>query len=524
MAGRTNKPLVKPRQISREHIVALRPARHRDIKGKIEYREELRATLPVLDVNEIRRHRIPFHEAMCSEIEEEGFHESSDYIRRLIQLDHDTRQKAGPETLLWKRPQLRKHTLNLQKLRFGLTEAETAKKKGNKGSEAHEFLRLAVFFMLKNQDWWWVAEQLFLLCVEAVTGFRTDGGRKEATTRYIYGLFLFQKLGDVERAKTHLQIARELSAGKSWRATKELGQPQDTIYIESNSILYKALIELGVRARKTDPLIAVKLCTQAHRRALECDRPKNVADALLELAVSYQSTQEYDMAIMTLKQLRDMCSDNNLSQGLCKAHLELAFSYKSANIRDVFPTIRPFMFSNCGTKHLEAIRLHNTKGATHKAIPALVTSLFKMHQHGTPEQLEQTRAIAAAAAGTDVMPPIGKLILSKDPESLKTLVAWKESQKPFWKEGSYYFAPSSMADKSVGPTADEYAQSYSGLMRVPFVGKDLELLKRLMGDEDDQIPFPKQISEERQLHVSAPRRKQKSDQKISNTFEIGSAT
>ncbi|CAG2066087.1 unnamed protein product, partial [Timema podura] len=54
MAGRTNKPLVKPRQISREHIVALRPARHRDIKGKIEYREELRATLPVLDVNEIR--------------------------------------------------------------------------------------------------------------------------------------------------------------------------------------------------------------------------------------------------------------------------------------------------------------------------------------------------------------------------------------------------------------------------------------------------------------------------------------
>ncbi|CAG2067859.1 unnamed protein product, partial [Timema podura] len=131
------------------------------------------------------------------------------------------------------------------------------------------------------------------------------------------------------------------------------------------------------------------------------------------------------------------------------------------------------------------------KGATHKAIPALVTSLFKMHQHGTPEQLEQTRAIAAAAAGTDVMPHIGKLILSKDPESLKTLVAWKESQKPFWKEGSYYFAPCSMADKPVGPTADEYAQSYSGLMRVPFVGKDLELLKRLMGDEDDPIPFPK---------------------------------
>ncbi|CAG2065735.1 unnamed protein product [Timema podura] len=259
----------------------------------------------------IPKHRIPFHEAMCSEIEEEGFHESSDYIRRLIQLDHDTRQKAGPETLLWKRPQLRKHTLNLQKLRFGLTEAETAKKKGNKGAEAHELLRLAVFFMLKNQDWWWVAEQLFLLCVEAVTGFRTDGGRKEATTRYIYGLFLFQNqfklvsslklistlnritsqeiscllrtsVGDVERAKTHLKIARELSAGKSWRATKELGQPQDTIYIESNSILYKALIELGVRARKTDPLIAVKLCTQAHRRALECERlPVSILERVL---------------------------------------------------------------------------------------------------------------------------------------------------------------------------------------------------------------------------------------------------
>nr|CAD7408983.1 unnamed protein product [Timema poppensis] len=485
MAGRTNKPLVKPRQISREHIVAHRPVRHRDIKGKIEYREELRATLPVLDVNEIRRHRIPFHEAMCSEIEEEGFHESSDYIRRLIQLDHDTRQKAGPETLLWKRPQLRKHTLNLQKLRFGLTEAETARKKGNKGAESHELLRLAVFFMLKNQDWWWVAEQLFLLCVEAVTGFRADGGRKEATTRYIYGLFLFQKLGDVEGAKTHLQIARELSAGKSWRAAKELGQPQDTIYIESNSILYKALIELGVQARETDPLIAVKLCSQAHRRALECDRPKNVADALLELAVSYQSTQEYDMAIITLEQLRAVCSENNLSQGLCKAHLELAFSYK----REIAELKNLPLESGIASRYLG--EYYFKLGATHEAIPPLVTSLFKLHQHGTSEQLEQTRAIAAAAAGTDVMPQIGKLILSKDPESLKTLVAWKESHKPFWKDGAYYFAPSSMADKPVGPTADEYAQSYSGLIRVPIVEKDLELLKRLMGDEDDHIPIPK---------------------------------
>lgn len=94
-------------------------------------RDEIKHNLPVLTRREIRRFRIPYHEALCLELEEDGCYEAATFFRMLIQFQEDMRSEAGPGSLIWLYPQLKDEKDKLNKVYKGLKAAQEAKQQGN---------------------------------------------------------------------------------------------------------------------------------------------------------------------------------------------------------------------------------------------------------------------------------------------------------------------------------------------------------------------------------------------------------
>ncbi|KAJ4450123.1 hypothetical protein ANN_01530, partial [Periplaneta americana] len=143
----------------------------------------------------------------------------------------------------------------------------------NLDAESHALLQLAIFFMTRSEDWWWIAEQLFLKCVEVGHRYRADGGRREAIIRYCYGLMLLEQLDRPKEAYELLQEARELSRGHVWNAEKELGRPMESLYVETCCLLSSTLLSLSQEIRSEFPEQAIRYCNLAVRRAVEGKEP-----------------------------------------------------------------------------------------------------------------------------------------------------------------------------------------------------------------------------------------------------------
>ncbi|XP_049800159.1 uncharacterized protein LOC126235481 [Schistocerca nitens] len=222
-------------------------------------REQLKETLPTLTYRDIRRYREPYHLALCQELHEDQFEQSALYVERLLKLEQDIRQLAGPGTAEWVRPQLRNQIDFLNKLRIGLTEAEQARTQGQAGFDCGAYLQVGLFFMQKPATWWWLAEQLLLQAVAAGRRCKTDGGRREAIARYVYGSFLLDQLEDARAAHKQLEAARKLSAGREWVSERDMGVELDSVFAAASLRLHDATVALIKQTRPNDPRGAVRL-------------------------------------------------------------------------------------------------------------------------------------------------------------------------------------------------------------------------------------------------------------------------
>lgn len=72
---------------------------------------------------------------------------------------------------------------------------------------------------------------------------------------------------DPQRASVYLKQSREISMGKSWTAKKELGGAQHTVFTESCTFLYRALLEEAKGLINASPSKGQRICTIARRRA-----------------------------------------------------------------------------------------------------------------------------------------------------------------------------------------------------------------------------------------------------------------
>lgn len=88
-----------------------------------------RTSLLLIDLSP-SRFRLPPHEAIVDELEENNYKESVHYLRELFEFDEETRKEAGPGTLTWKKPRLKDNRDAMLRLKEGLITVERAKNAG----------------------------------------------------------------------------------------------------------------------------------------------------------------------------------------------------------------------------------------------------------------------------------------------------------------------------------------------------------------------------------------------------------
>ncbi|XP_063224846.1 uncharacterized protein LOC134532349 [Bacillus rossius redtenbacheri] len=427
-------------------------------------RDRLQSRLPQVVETEIRRLRLPYHEALCLELEEEGFPTSAGFLRSLVQLDAQAHGEARPgdpvkrpgdpvkrredpvkrrEAPVKRRPPLAGQNQLLDKLQHGLREAEKARQTDDVAREAAALLGLGVFFMHAGDAWWWLADQLLLASLGVARDHTRDGGRAEALASYVYGLFLFEHMQEPGEAAPYLAKARDLAMGQSWDAEDELRRPQDTVFVESCHLLYLALTKMAAGLRDSDPARAVQLNKTALRRAHDSGQVESIDGAMLELGVSYIASGEYLQAVETLEALKMICFDEKDVEVLATTLMQLAFAYQCAGDNaNALHHLRLYLSwseenqleVHIATAHRYLGEIFLKRNELSEATPFLRRAVFFFEKLGMTPQTEQSRALMALSASLMALPFVTALLLDGRDPSLRTLVRWKDSPKSFWRE------------------------------------------------------------------------------------------
>ena len=288
-------------------------------------RKKFRESLPVLNKQQIRKHRLPYHESLLADLEDNGFVNSAEFIKQLIELQERTRKKSGPGTVVWLRPQLKYSKSTLDVLVKCLTTAETAHNEDKVGLEWDEMLHLAAQYAFGSEDWWWLGEQLLYQCVSIE--YPDEFNKQEAIAYFIIGKYLVEKGKKMEPGRYYLDLARVMSKGKSWTCSKILGKRQDIVFIESCRLLYSVLIEEAVLIMKTDPKKALEICNVARKRAAEaCDHNNEYEASLLRGRCELLLNRSLDAIATVLKTLHRTVR-RGFVKGICEAKIALALAY-----------------------------------------------------------------------------------------------------------------------------------------------------------------------------------------------------
>ncbi|GLV36098.1 hypothetical protein CBL_01862 [Carabus blaptoides fortunei] len=409
-------------------------------------KDNIRKKLPVLNKAQIRRHRIPYHEALYLELQEEGFAESANFLRSLIEYQDAIRNKAEPESLVWSKPLLKDHPEMIDELYNGIKSAEKAFQNNLFGEQCDSLLKLGIFYSNQSDVWWWLAEQIFVKAVNCVCCYNLDGGKRHAFSRYLYGRYLLLQAKNAERANDQLRICRELSIGRRWSTQEILQIPQSILYIECCSLLYKALLIIAREIKQDDPLKAFKICTIAQKRAIDAQDKTGEADCLMELALCKMKARDIKNSLSWFNKVLRMQNTLNNGVGVCETHIQLAFAYSSlGNVIEAKQHLTLLLkyskehslkyFYGQALRHLGEFHLNHAH--PNEATKYLIEALQVFHELDDYDNREQVKNLAAISAGQELLGEYRKLIQGCNKTKLgqiniEKIISWKDKREEFW--------------------------------------------------------------------------------------------
>ncbi|XP_046599343.1 uncharacterized protein LOC107222410 isoform X1 [Neodiprion lecontei] len=406
--------------------------------------------LPDLSTEDVRRYHFAHHEIVCLELEEAGYENAAQYLRMLFDLDEEMRVKAGPGTIIWTNPRIKDDGASIDRLKIGLAEANKAMLNEQPIAQAAALLDTALHFQGTSWEWWWVAEKLFRSAMAASEAVENDDHQTLTTIKYLYGRFLFKEMKETKVSLKFLDEARQASEDKSWNASKILGIKQDSVFRECCTLLYRAMLEMAIRAQRNHETdIAIAACQKALKHATDSDHEEYITDVLCVLGRSYLASDQPQLALQNFIKYLNLSRQIFDHNGICDAHMELAFTYKE--LGDPMNTM----------EHLERLRETASKFElpyklaqahyyigehllTHGVLPAATSHLefaFTLY-NGLGQTLEanHARCIAAVSKGQEFIDQYIELILQSgeyDQAATVRLCDWKNNRVPFWRGKKY---------------------------------------------------------------------------------------
>ncbi|KXJ72703.1 hypothetical protein RP20_CCG017393 [Aedes albopictus] len=175
-------------------------------------KSRLRKKVPLLSFQDVRRARIPFYEALASELYEGGCPNAAFLMLQLIEFEHDHVPPTSDPAIEEKRLKNSKNLLNF--LYKSLRAAEGHKNEQRYADEVEHLLMIGRSF-LDDERKRWIARQFFLIALDRCEDCQLEGSRIGTLGKYYYGSFLLEE-EILDEAVQMLESAEGWARGKSW--------------------------------------------------------------------------------------------------------------------------------------------------------------------------------------------------------------------------------------------------------------------------------------------------------------------
>ncbi|XP_018572812.1 uncharacterized protein LOC108912130 [Anoplophora glabripennis] len=453
---------------------------------------EMRAALKVCNMDDVRRHKMPFEKALIIGLEEKGYYVAAAIIQDLIDVQTSRRETSGPSSVLWSKPQLKDNKNLLKTLSDNLVISDIQRNMNDHAKECETFLKTATHFAFLHPDWWWMGEQLLLMSISFGKRYPSTEGKYEALSSYVYAKFLLENTKETESAHLYLIKVRELSKGKKWVTIALFPDERDYLYTRANYLLHMCLMQEARSYLRSDVNKAIKLANIARKRAAEACNLDGETRALLLKGICEVSTKRAMAAIATFTKAYYIQERLGNLEGICMAKLHLAQAYLVNG--DTLQSLRTLLTArDCAErnnltyllgqayKHLGEFYLNN--GEPRKATPLLGEALKILHKAESVLDIEQVRNLEAISMGLELFPRYLKLLSdTSDPvngfENLMKMIDWKDLRVQFWSQDDISFDPSSLdSPKNSDTQQTSISSSYDVGSRMNSNPKDEQILK-----------------------------------------------
>ncbi|XP_076840017.1 tetratricopeptide repeat protein 29 isoform X2 [Brachyhypopomus gauderio] len=394
--------------------------------------------------DDIAQFRNSLRQNICVWMLREGFHRSFTELQSLLERWKASRLAAGPGSALWLQRPLEDQPRKLEALKEHLTRAETAERAGQHVEVYENYLALARFF--SEPEGRWLRCRFYELSLLSARKVKMDCGRREAEANGHVGQTYLEQ-GDFEAARVHYEAFHELAVGRSWQ--DEGGHTHQYCATAGLCRVYTLLAQRQLQCK--DYRTAIQILTKAYDMAKEGGDRRMEGEAAYRVGLAYQSMGNQRAAKEFLSTFAEISRGLGDADGLGKAYKAIAQSLESEG--KVGETIEHLQ------KYFAVSQEGNQEGNLQDACMSLGTIYTSRGQYdrgseyftqayglacslGTEPLLRKAQACVSIARALTLLRPYSAALLTGGPQSVRTLIRWKEAREDGFSNSSGRTAPS----------------------------------------------------------------------------------
>ncbi|KAK2563254.1 Tetratricopeptide repeat protein 29, partial [Acropora cervicornis] len=266
------------------------------------------------------RYRNTYEHNLCLDMLKEGFHQSFRELFNLMEKQKEEIASLGPDSGLSDQPLLEDEPEKLDQLKYHLTTAEAAKRRGKMDQVYHSLLALARFFEETGDSW--LSDHFFDACLKTSLKIRGDGRRKESEANCNMGL-ASEKRGDLLKAAEHLESFYNLTKGRLWQTDNG-----ENLHSLSCGHLRRVYTTMSEKIKEEDRMKSIDYLLKAYGVAKESGDIQQEGLAGYRLGNAYEEIGDPETAILYHNGYLEKCQEGSDNVGMGWACQALARAYE----------------------------------------------------------------------------------------------------------------------------------------------------------------------------------------------------
>jgi tetratricopeptide (TPR) repeat protein len=271
-----------------------------------EVKKSIRAKVPVLTVQDLRRFKEPLAVALECELEEEECLNSLEIFKKVIKMDtkHIFRYKRHSKLLL----DVYENVKKVDKLPIE--------------GEIEHLVEYARTLFDKDPHVDFIIESLLLHATDKIKSYRLTHTKLDAITKFTQGRCLFHRLNWLRAALLHFEYAFQISLPHNdWTIDDVKASHLIAIDLASCSIQFSKELRKD-RSTVSDAIVCSKRALTVLRHDLEMENLPLEIDAEMEFAACWFDFGDYDNAVSHFKHAAALAERCGLKERYCECVVE----------------------------------------------------------------------------------------------------------------------------------------------------------------------------------------------------------